>query len=1323
MSGLRPLNVLQLNVARSNLRIHAILNDSAFSHIDIFILQEPWFGRVGVTRSDTDPNGVNLGGAATSAAWELFLPGGPLGPGVATYIRRGLDMTVTPRLDIANHPNILITDLKYGNKVFRLANVYNRGGNGSETIGALLECELDPGIPTAVAGDFNLHHKQWSLYATRNERSGEDLLEWALSNGLQLQNDATPTRRGQGGQNNSIIDLTFFNCAAIVDESFLDHEVTDDSAAHLGSDHNALTWSIDVHAEQVLSDRPPTYKINTALRNQWLSEFRCLVTTSSEPDLASVEGVDRESEVLLDAMAGATRAVMPARHPHAPVCSPWWDEECADALRLYRNAIPAKRQALRDAFRRRVRRSKQEFFDTLLVGATPAEVWRYAEWTKGRRCKATPPITGPDGLMATTPNDKCRVFAQTFFPDHHSHVDPHQPDDPPALPRRTHHHVTIDEIRTALKDTSNTSAPGLSGSNYRLLKWAFDCSPERIQAFYSACLRLGHHPGRFRAAAVPAVPKPRKTDMSSPRSYRPIALLECMGKLLEKIVAARILFEVGKHGLLPSNQFGSRDKSSVIDAGLTLVHDVQTAWKKNLVLSALAFDIKGFFDHVNHDRLAVVLEKLGFTQEMCAWVCSFLSDRTVSIRVDGFTADPVPASCGIPQGSPVSPILAALYTSFMFRAVADIPGATLLAYVDDGLLEVVSNSLTSNTNTLRLLYVVCVDYLKRVGLSTDDDKTEMMHFSNRKSDPSPSIFLPRTNSLGEITISARSHMRWLGIFFDRKLKFKQHVEIMATRAHSTVAGLRMLANSVRGMSFMNLRLLYKTVVLPVLIFGAAVWYTGQHQKLLTNVLQRAQNAALRHISGAFRTTPVASLHHITSILPIDLHLSRTLETAAIRLRTLPRSSQPLLRLPAAWDPQQGHIPVSFAPRKETAPHSNLLRLAARTDPAGERLQPYTLSPWERGNSWGERLVLNGKVPSTPELKIKRIAEVEGDVATASRCQDHLVVFTDGSRHAPHRRQKYTGAAYAIFHRGRKIASCSYGLGRHAGVFDAEMAALAGAARRAAELVALSLPSSFQEPVRIQRSSTDTASTYLSTPITRIDFYVDNTSAITSIYDPSPHPAQLFSLMFRDRIDSALRSCDNLKIQVSWAPAHKGIKGNEHVDELAKAAVTLSPPLFSSTISWAKEQAKTHPAKLWRKRWLETPHQNLSAVALRGPPSPIPWKLFKKSLSGGRDSTCRLVQALTGHCFAGSYYRRFRPTDPTGCPCGQANLQTREHIIRECPLHSHARHHLYKVSPNLDLPVILGSPAGLEAFAAFISASAAFSKPSMSVPPDPFSHPG
>ncbi|KAG2739738.1 hypothetical protein P692DRAFT_20662474, partial [Suillus brevipes Sb2] len=69
-------------------------------------------------------------------------------------------------------------------------------------------------------------------------------------------------------------------------------------------------------------------------------------------------------------------------------------------------------------------------------------------------------------------------------------------------------------------------------------------------------------------------------------------------------------------------------------------------------------------------------------------------------------------------------------------------------------------------------------------------------------------------------------MRWLGVFFDRKLSFKKHIEIMATRALSTIAGLRLLANSFWGLSVLNARLLYKTVVLPVLTFASPVWFTG-----------------------------------------------------------------------------------------------------------------------------------------------------------------------------------------------------------------------------------------------------------------------------------------------------------------------------------------------------------------------------------------------------------------------------------------------------------------------------------------------------------------
>lgn len=52
--------------------------------------------------------------------------------------------------------------------------------------------------------------------------------------------------------------------------------------------------------------------------------------------------------------------------------------------------------------------------------------------------------------------------------------------------------------------------------------------------------------------------KPGKPDYSVPGAYRPISLLNTLGKLLEAVVARRLSYLTEKHGLLPDTQFGGR---------------------------------------------------------------------------------------------------------------------------------------------------------------------------------------------------------------------------------------------------------------------------------------------------------------------------------------------------------------------------------------------------------------------------------------------------------------------------------------------------------------------------------------------------------------------------------------------------------------------------------------------------------------------------------------------------------------------------------------------------------------------------------------------
>ncbi len=115
--------------------------------------------------------------------------------------------------------------------------------------------------------------------------------------------------------------------------------------------------------------------------------------------------------------------------------------------------------------------------------------------------------------------------------------------------------------------------------------------------------------------------------------------------------------------LVPTTQFGGQNASSTIDAGLSLLYDIQSAHQAGLYTGLLLFDIQGFFDDINHERVVQIMADLGFTPEIVSWCRSFLSDRTVRLRFNGRTSDPFDFAVGTPQGSSVSPVLSIIYTS------------------------------------------------------------------------------------------------------------------------------------------------------------------------------------------------------------------------------------------------------------------------------------------------------------------------------------------------------------------------------------------------------------------------------------------------------------------------------------------------------------------------------------------------------------------------------------------------------------------------------------------------------------------------------------
>ncbi|KAK0458368.1 hypothetical protein IW261DRAFT_1303017, partial [Armillaria novae-zelandiae] len=95
--------------------------------------------------------------------------------------------------------------------------------------------------------------------------------------------------------------------------------------------------------------------------------------------------------------------------------------------------------------------------------------------------------------------------------------------------------VSREEVRTALFAGSTKSTPGASQINYRLLQWAWNICEDFIVALIRLCAAMGFHPTMWKTAIAFALRKPGKKDYGMPRAWRLIQLLECMGKILERI--------------------------------------------------------------------------------------------------------------------------------------------------------------------------------------------------------------------------------------------------------------------------------------------------------------------------------------------------------------------------------------------------------------------------------------------------------------------------------------------------------------------------------------------------------------------------------------------------------------------------------------------------------------------------------------------------------------------------------------------------------------------------------------------------------------------
>ena len=290
---------------------------------------------------------------------------------------------------------------------------------------------------------------------------------------------------------------------------------------------------------------------------------------------------------------------------------------------------------------------------------------------------------------------------------------------------------------------------------------------------------------------------------------------------------------------------------------------------------------------------------------------------------------------GIPQGSPVSPILYLFFNAPLLEECAKLKLPIQIGgFVDDVHLIAYGKSTEANCEALRITHNVCLNWAKTHGATFAPHKYELIHLTR-----SPKRFnMKAMVDLSKVKVKPDAVIRVLGLHIDGKLRWGPHIQKIKAKMTTQQLALSVVTGSTWSANLNKARQVYIAVVRPAMIYAASIWHSPkgltEARQAREKTLGTIQNGCLRTILGAFQATNTKVLEAEADIPPMQLHLNQlVLRAEALR---------------------EGHEPI----RRDTARIRRRLKgCRGRTRPTGETpteakdkwaLSTLNKDHWERG---------------------------------------------------------------------------------------------------------------------------------------------------------------------------------------------------------------------------------------------------------------------------------------------------------------------------------------------------------------------------------------
>lgn len=452
----------------------------------------------------------------------------------------------------------------------------------------------------------------------------------------------------------------------------------------------------------------------------------------------------------------------------------WFDKECSKAHKELKDSL---KMAIRDKDKIRQSRAKYKKAIKARKGALQKQAWADLRDAADRRDMADfwKIINRPCFQDAQAPEICTNILPEqwvTHFQVMYNHSGREVQGEEGGRRMVATTVFSLKEIEVGICGLTKNKAPGPDGIPPDLFLSNIPLWAPILTRVLNAAVRSGLPRSWSTAEIVPIYKKGCRED---PQCYRPISLIDVSAKVLGRAVLNRLTEWAEEKKILVDVQYGFREGRSTTDQCLNLyllTSKYISASDESVYLGFM--DLSAAFDHVNREKLWVMMTRLGADQDLVHILRELHHNTSARVRynAEGCTTESFFCKSGVRQGCILAPFLFSSYINGLDQALrllkVDSPriGARpipVLLYADDAVL------LARTPRGLQRLVDGFVHYMEDLDLAPNLNKSYVME-AGRKA------CRKFTYKIGTHTLGKVKSFNYLGLLIDEHLDFKGLIE-------------------------------------------------------------------------------------------------------------------------------------------------------------------------------------------------------------------------------------------------------------------------------------------------------------------------------------------------------------------------------------------------------------------------------------------------------------------------------------------------------------------------------------------------------------------